>query len=58
VIASCHSPESFRPLPNAPLSELVLRLNAGAKSAVLSIQEYFTLAWNSLRFIFARPFYT
>ena len=40
------------------LSELILRLNAQAKSTVLSIQEYFTLAWNSLRFIFARPFYT
>jgi phospholipid/cholesterol/gamma-HCH transport system permease protein len=39
------------------LSELILRLNAQAKSSVLSIQEYFTLAWNSLRFIFARPFY-
>lgn len=40
------------------MSELILRLNAQAKSTVLSIQEYFTLAWNSLRFIFARPFYT
>jgi phospholipid/cholesterol/gamma-HCH transport system permease protein len=40
------------------LSELILRLNAQAKSTVLSFQEYFTLAWNSLRFIFARPFYT
>jgi phospholipid/cholesterol/gamma-HCH transport system permease protein len=39
------------------LSELILRLNAQAKSSVLSIQEYFILAWNSLRFIFARPFY-
>jgi phospholipid/cholesterol/gamma-HCH transport system permease protein len=40
------------------LSELILRLNAQAKSTVQSIQEYFVLAWNSLRFIFARPFYT
>jgi phospholipid/cholesterol/gamma-HCH transport system permease protein len=40
------------------LSELILRLNTRAKSTVLSVQEYFTLAWNSLRFIFARPFYT
>jgi len=40
-----------------PLSELILRLNSRAKSWVLSIQEYFVLAWNSLRFIFARPFY-
>jgi phospholipid/cholesterol/gamma-HCH transport system permease protein len=39
------------------LSELILNLNARAKQSVLSIQEYFTLAWNSLRFIFARPFY-
>jgi phospholipid/cholesterol/gamma-HCH transport system permease protein len=39
------------------LSELILNLNARAKSSVLSIQEYFTLAWNSLRFVFARPFY-
>jgi phospholipid/cholesterol/gamma-HCH transport system permease protein len=42
---------------DSPLSELILRLNAQAKSWVLSIQEYFVLAWNSLRFIFARPFY-
>jgi phospholipid/cholesterol/gamma-HCH transport system permease protein len=40
------------------LSELILRLNTRAKSWVLGIQEYFTLAWNSLRFMFARPFYT
>jgi phospholipid/cholesterol/gamma-HCH transport system permease protein len=39
------------------LSELILNLNARAKTSVLSIQEYFTLAWNSLRFAFARPFY-
>ena len=39
------------------MSELILRLNARTKSSVLSIQEYFVLAWNSLRFIFARPFY-
>ena len=36
----------------------VSRLNAAAKDRVLGIQEYFTLAWKSLRFIFARPFYT
>lgn len=40
------------------MSELILNLNARAKSSVLSLQEYFTLAWNSLRFVFARPFYT
>jgi phospholipid/cholesterol/gamma-HCH transport system permease protein len=39
------------------MPELILHLNARAKSSVLSIQEYFLLAWNSLRFIFARPFY-
>jgi phospholipid/cholesterol/gamma-HCH transport system permease protein len=39
------------------MSELILRLNARTKSTVLSIQEYFALAWKSLRFIFARPFY-
>ncbi|HEU4997041.1 MAG TPA: ABC transporter permease [Gemmatimonadaceae bacterium] len=39
------------------MSELILQLNTQAKSAVLRIQEYFTLAWNSLRFVVARPFY-
>lgn len=39
------------------MSELILRLNTKAKSTVLSLQEYFVLVWNSLRFIFARPFY-
>lgn len=33
------------------------RLNDAAKSKVLTLQEYFVLAWKSLRFIFARPFY-
>jgi phospholipid/cholesterol/gamma-HCH transport system permease protein len=32
-------------------------LNDAAKAKVLSVQEYATLAWNALRFIFARPFY-
>jgi phospholipid/cholesterol/gamma-HCH transport system permease protein len=36
---------------------LVTRFNESAKAKVLSIQEYFTLAWKALRFIFARPFY-
>lgn len=39
------------------LSELILNLNTRAKQSILSIQEYFTLAGNSLRFAFARPFY-
>ena len=33
------------------------RLNSAAKKRVHTLQEYFTLAWNALRFIFARPFY-
>jgi len=55
---SAASPAHGPDLRSGTLSELILRLNAQAKSSVLSIQEYFTLAWNSLRFIFARPFYT
>jgi phospholipid/cholesterol/gamma-HCH transport system permease protein len=52
-----HSATSARTFRSTPLSELILRLNSRAKSSVLSIQEYFVLAWNSTRFIFARPFY-
>jgi phospholipid/cholesterol/gamma-HCH transport system permease protein len=33
------------------------RLNSAAKSRVLAVQDYFTLAWNAIRFAFARPFY-
>src|SRR5688500_20261617 len=33
------------------------QLNESAKQRVLALQSYFTLAWNSIRFIFARPFY-
>ncbi len=36
---------------------LAARLNAAAKAQVLGVQNYFTLAWNALRFIVARPFY-
>ena len=39
------------------LSALATRLNDAAKERVLTVQDYFTLAWNALRFIFARPFY-
>jgi phospholipid/cholesterol/gamma-HCH transport system permease protein len=39
------------------LPAILLRLNEAAKERVLIIQEYFVLAWNALRFIFARPFY-
>ena len=42
---------------NAPLPALAERLNAAAKARVNTLQEYFTLAWNALRFTFARPFY-
>jgi phospholipid/cholesterol/gamma-HCH transport system permease protein len=35
----------------------IARLNTAAKRSVLGLQEYFTLAWTALRFIFARPFY-
>lgn len=40
------------------LPRLLNRLNAAAKNKVHAIQEYFVLAWNALRFVFARPFYT
>lgn len=33
------------------------RVNAAAKRWVHSIQEFFVLSWNAIRFIFARPFY-
>ena len=33
------------------------RLNAAAKARVAGVQSYLTLAWNALRFVFARPFY-
>jgi phospholipid/cholesterol/gamma-HCH transport system permease protein len=33
------------------------RLNDAAKRKVQALQDYFILAWNALRFIFARPFY-
>jgi phospholipid/cholesterol/gamma-HCH transport system permease protein len=33
------------------------RVNHAAKEKVLTVQEYFVLAWNAIRFIFARPFY-
>jgi phospholipid/cholesterol/gamma-HCH transport system permease protein len=48
-----------RAAPSYPrhLPEIVRRFNAAAKAKVLGVQNYFTLAWNSIRFIFARPFY-
>ncbi len=45
-------------LPQATsLSTFLEQVNSGAKQRVATVQEYFTLAWNALRFIFARPFY-
>lgn len=35
----------------------IARLNTAAKGAVFEIQQYFTLAWQAVRFMFARPFY-
>jgi phospholipid/cholesterol/gamma-HCH transport system permease protein len=39
------------------LYDAILRLNEAAKGKVLAVQGYFTLAWNALRFVAARPFY-
>src|SRR3982751_3156177 len=39
------------------LPPILDRLNDAAKRKVLALQDYFILAWNALRFIFARPFY-
>src|SRR3712207_3149424 len=43
--------------PVLNLPAILLRLNEAAKERVLTVQEYFVLAWKALRFIFARPFY-
>jgi phospholipid/cholesterol/gamma-HCH transport system permease protein len=45
-----------RPSPDH-VTALAARLNTAAKERVLTLQEYFVLAWNALRFTFARPFY-
>ena len=39
------------------MPDFLVRLNNAAKQKVRAVQEYFILAWNALRFIFARPFY-
>jgi phospholipid/cholesterol/gamma-HCH transport system permease protein len=39
------------------LRGFVGRFNSAAKAKVLGVQNYFTLAWNSVRFVFSRPFY-
>ncbi|MGI8509368.1 MAG: MlaE family ABC transporter permease [Gemmatimonadaceae bacterium] len=36
---------------------ILQRINAAAKDKIFSLQEAFFLAWNAIRFIFARPFY-
>ena len=46
------------PLDDAPRPSVFGRINDAAKRFVLNVQEYFTLAWKAIRFIFARPFYT
>src|SRR5215218_3033043 len=51
-----HGPYDRHALPNS-LPPLFDRLNDAAKRKVLALQDYFVLAWNALRFIFARPFY-
>src|SRR3712207_9391362 len=38
-------------------TSLLASLNSAAKARVSGIQSFFTLAWNALRFTFARPFY-
>ena len=64
----CLSPAQPLPFPDSTVTSLYVpdrtrlppfftRLNDAAKSKVLTLQEYFVLAWKSLRFIFARPFY-
>jgi phospholipid/cholesterol/gamma-HCH transport system permease protein len=45
------------PPPARHLTAIAARLNAAAKAKVLGVQSYVTLAWNALRFTFARPFY-
>jgi phospholipid/cholesterol/gamma-HCH transport system permease protein len=42
---------------HGPLAKFLHRLNSAAKDWVHAVQAYFLLAWNSIRFIFSRPFY-
>ncbi len=39
------------------MTALAARLNAAAQGTVLGVQNYVRLAWNAIRFVFARPFY-
>ena len=43
--------------PPATLPAFLASLNTAAKARVSTLQAFFTLAWNALRFTFARPFY-
>ena len=49
------APSAFRNRIHLP--SIVQRLNSAAKKRVLVVQGYFVLAWQAVRFIFARPFY-
>lgn len=40
------------------MATLVARLDRATRSTVWSVQEYFLLAWQAIRFAFARPFYS
>jgi phospholipid/cholesterol/gamma-HCH transport system permease protein len=40
------------------LRQILARLSRSTKGKLLTLQEYFTLGFKSVRFIFARPFYT
>ncbi len=44
-------------LSRIALPAFFTRLNVAAKQKILALQEYFTLAWKSIRFMFSRPFY-
>jgi phospholipid/cholesterol/gamma-HCH transport system permease protein len=44
--------------PSIALPAFLERFGQRTRAKLLSVQEYFTLAYKSLRFIFARPFYT
>ncbi|HET7586076.1 MAG TPA: ABC transporter permease [Gemmatimonadaceae bacterium] len=39
------------------MRDIILRVNDSAKGMVLAVQNFFTLAWQAVRFIVARPFY-
>jgi phospholipid/cholesterol/gamma-HCH transport system permease protein len=39
------------------LPALLSRFSTAAKGKIQALQDYFTLAWNAIRFTFARPFY-